>query len=278
MNKMTNANEMGMDLFFGGTGNGLTGFEDIDQSDLSIGKIKLLQMQSEEAIDKDINAGAGDFYNVQTGESFATIQCTLLSISKSRARFEQPYKKGTTALCSSIDCKVATTRDGHKAKCEGCKYADWNKARQDGKDKPDCTQSYVLLGAMLDESNTPFRYTVGGAAFKTIRKFISQVAIKGAALFTYDISISSNLVSSAKGAYYEPVIKIDKAYSPAEIKELAPEVRNELFKTFTDRQELLKSLKEIFENARRQDAITGEGEIIEAESSEVDETGAGAMF
>lgn len=274
-NELTNANGMEMDLFFGG--NGLTGFEDIDQTDLSIGKVKLLQMQSEEAIDKNIQAGAGDFYNVQTGESYSEIKCTLLSISKSRARFEQPYKKGTTALCSSIDCKVATTKDGHKVKCDGCKYSDWNKARQDGKDKPDCTQSYVLLGAMLDDDNTPFRYTVGGAAFKTIRKFISQVAIKGAALFTYDISLTSNLVNSAKGAYYEPVVKIEKAYTPAEIKALAPEVRDQLFKTFTDRQELLKSLKDIFENARRHDAITGEGEIIDAEATEVmDETG--SMF
>ena len=254
MNEVTNMENKELDLFFGGGVNGLTGFEDIDETDLSIAKIKLLQMQSDEAINKDIDATPGQFYNTQTGESYDEVKCYFLSVSKSRACFERPYKKGSTAKCSSIDGKTGRTQDGKNKSCVNCKFADWNLARQDGKDKPDCTQSYVWLGALL-EDDSPFRLTTGGASFKTSKKLISQLAMKGAALFTYEIKISSNMVNSNKGAYYEPVFTIEKAYTGKEIMSLAPEKQQELMGIFSKRQEALQSLKDIFENARQQDIL-----------------------
>lgn len=269
MNEMTNMESQDLTAFFGG--NGLTGFEDIDESDLSIAKIKLLQMQSDEAISKDIEATPGQFFNVQTGEAMDEVNCYFLSVSKSRACFERPYKKGSTAKCSSIDGKTGTTQNGNHKSCEKCKYADWNLARQEGKDKPDCTQSYVWLGAMI-EDDVPFRLTIGGASFKTSRKLISQLAMKGAALFTYGIKITSNLVNSPKGAYYEPVFTITEAFTNKDIVNMAPEKQRELLDTFSKRQELLQSLKDVFENARRQDILEVDDSDI-AEVVEDDEYG-----
>ena len=277
MNDLTNANVGGLDLFFGGSNPGLTGFEDIDQSDLAIGKYKLLQPLSEEVVNRDIDASSGQFYNAQTGVAVDEINCYLLSVSKSRAGFEYPFKKGSTAICSSIDCVTGRTRDSVNKSCQGCPHADWNKAKADGKEKPDCTQSYVWLGADL-ENDVPFRMTVGGAAFKSCRQFISQQAMKGAALFTYDIKISSKQVNSPKGSYYEPVFTIVNEYTANDLKSLSPEKQAELIQVFTARQELLKSLKDIFENARRHDAI--HGDIVEAEATEVVEDAGetGTMF
>lgn len=275
MNDLTNANSNELDLFFGGSNNGLTGFEDIDQSDLAIGKYKLLQPLSEETVSRDIEASSGQFYNAQTGVAVDEINCYLLSVSKSRAWFEYPFKKGSTALCSSIDCITGRTRDGINKHCQGCPHADWGQAKKDGKDKPDCTQSYVWLGASL-EDDIPFRMTVGGAAFKSCRQFISQQAMKGAALFTYDMKITSKQVNGPKGSYYEPVFTVVNEYTSNDLKQLSPEKKAELIQTFTSRQELLKSLKDIFENARRHDIVNGD--VIEAEASEVASDETGQMF
>lgn len=223
--------------------NALTGFENVSASDLSLPKIKLLQMTSQEVSDE--KGRPGEFYNTQTGTSSKEIVCYLMQVNKPMAYFEMPYTKGSTAICRSIDGKVGKCRDGATRSCDNCVESDWNKALAEGKTKPNCTSSYAWLGATV-EDNVPFRLTCSGDSVKTTRTFINSLIYKRIAMFCHTVKVSSEKVSNSKGTYYKIKYDLVESYSGKDIQAMPQDKQMELASIWGERQEMAKSLAEFF--------------------------------
>lgn len=257
MNNLTNTQgNTGLDLMQGFMG-AMTGFENIGQEDLSLGKIKLLQATSQEVNER--KGLAGQFYNSQTGESKDEIICYFLKVSKPRSAFERPYVKGSKPKCRSIDGKCGITASGAKRSCANCPDANWDTAKANGKTKPDCTESYAWLGALVDD-NTPFRFTCSGDNVKITRQFINTLIHKRVAMFCHVVKLTAEQVSNNKGTYYVVKYNLVESYDPKVLQSLSVEQQQELAQVWSERQGMAESLSEFFDKA-----IDNDTNVIEAE-------------
>lgn len=264
-NDLQNKQNNMLDMFMGA--DSYTGLEEIDSTDLTIAKIKLLQAMSEEVGSR--KGMPGQFYNAQTGEAMDEIECYLLRVGKSRAMFKQPYVKGSRALCSSVDCKMGTTAEGKKKSCVGCPNADWGKAQAAGKTKPDCNQSYVLFGATY-EDGTPFRFTCSGDAVKVCKAFINSLMYKKMPLFVHKIKITASAVSNNKGNYFVPKFEFIEAYDANMARTLSPEVQKELCLKWGERQSQAEGLAEFYSKAMDNDNQTIDDSHVVDEQNGID--------
>lgn len=257
MNNLTNTQgNTGLDLMQGFMG-AMTGFENIGQEDLSLGKIKLLQATSQEVNER--KGLAGQFYNSQTGESKDEIICYFLKVSKPRSAFERPYVKGSKPKCRSIDGKCGITASGAKRSCANCPDANWDTAKANGKTKPDCTESYAWLGALVDD-NTPFRFTCSGDNVKITRQFINTLIHKRVAMFCHVVKLTAEQVSNNKGTYYVVKYSLVESYDPKVLQSLSVEQQQDLAQVWSERQGMAESLSEFFDKA-----IDNDTNVIEAE-------------
>ena len=197
----------------------IAGMEAMDSSDIKMPRIKLIQSTSEEA-QKGL-AKAGQFYNSVTGEAKDELEVVLLVMGKSRVRFEQPYKRGAQPLCRSFDGKVST--DGEL--CATCPYADWDKAKDGGKDSPDCRQGITWMFLETDNLNSiPPRMVVSGASMSDQKNFLTKLtSLGGYPPYILVTKITAEQQTNDKGIFY--IAKFDfaknadgaiKAVSPAE--------------------------------------------------------------
>lgn len=257
MNNLTNTQgNTGLDLMQGFMG-AMTGFENIGQEDLSLGKIKLLQATSQEVNER--KGLAGQFYNSQTGESKDEIICYFLKVSKPRSAFERPYVKGSKPKCRSIDGKCGITASGAKRSCANCPDANWDTAKANGKTKPDCTESYAWLGALVDD-NTPFRFTCSGDNVKITRQFINTLIHKRVAMFCHVVKLTAEQVSNNKGTYYVVKYSLVESYDPKVLQSLSVEQQQDLAQVWSERQGMAESLSEFFDKA-----IDNDTNVIDAE-------------
>lgn len=257
MNNLTNTQgNTGLDLMQGFMG-AMTGFENIGQEDLSLGKIKLLQATSQEVNER--KGLAGQFYNSQTGESKDEIICYFLKVSKPRSAFERPYVKGSKPKCRSIDGKCGITASGAKRSCTNCPDANWDTAKANGKTKPDCTESYAWLGALVDD-NTPFRFTCSGDNVKITRQFINTLIHKRVAMFCHVVKLTAEQVSNNKGTYYVVKYNLVESYDPKVLQSLSVEQQQDLAQVWSERQGMAESLSEFFDKA-----IDNDTNVIDAE-------------
>lgn len=278
MNNLTNVQqgtEMAMANFMGGNGVA-QGFENIDQDDLMLGKIKLLQATSDEVASR--KGGPGQFYNSQTGTSSDEVICYFMKVSKPRSCFERPYKKGSKPKCRSIDGVCGLPAEGGKRSCKGCPEADWDAAKAAGKTKPDCTESYAWLGALMD-GDIPFRFTCSGENVKITRAFINTLIYKKASMFCHVVKLTSVQTSNDKGTFYTVKYELVESYTPDEFAKLDPAKQQELVKAWTERQNMATSLATFFDRAIEHDTINVDSEnVIDGNTSEASKTEEGQLF
>jgi hypothetical protein len=197
----------------------ISGMEAMDSSDIKMPRIKLIQSTSEEA--QKGQAKAGQFYNSVTGEAKDELEVVLLVMGKSRVRFEQPYKRGAQPLCRSFDGKASTEGEA----CATCPYADWDKAKKEGNDSPDCRQGITWMFLETDNLNSiPPRMVVSGASMSDQKNFLTKLTgLGGYPPYILVTKITAEQQTNDKGIFY--VAKFDfaknadgsiKTNSPAE--------------------------------------------------------------
>lgn len=176
----------------------IAGMEAMDSSDIKMPRIKLLQSTSEEA-QKGLGK-AGQFYNSVTGEAKDELEVILLVMGKSRVRFEEPYKRGAQPLCRSLDGKCST--DGEI--CDKCEFADWDKAKDNGKDVPSCRQGITWMFVEADNTNSiPPRIVVSGASMSNQKNFLTKLTgLGGYPPYILVTKITSKQESNDKGIFY----------------------------------------------------------------------------
>lgn len=197
----------------------IAGMEAMESSDIKMPRIKLVQSTSEEA--QKGHCKAGQFYNSVTGEAKDKLNVVLLVMGKSRVRFEEPYKRGAQPLCRSLDGKCSM--DGEI--CSGCEYADWDKAKDAGKDSPACRQGITWLFVEEDGLNSiPPRIVVSGASMGEHKNFLTKLAgLGGYPPYILVTEITAEQQQNDKGIFY--VMKFDFAKNEdGTIRTVTPEM------------------------------------------------------
>lgn len=190
----------------------IEGLENVESTDIRMPRHKLLQSTSEE-VSKGLGK-PGEFYNTLTHESSPSLEVALLCMSRSRVRFATPYKRGAAALCRSLNGKVS--EDGEI--CKGCLYADWDKAKEDGKTAPECRESITWTFFEDGKFNElPSRIIVAGASRAEHSRFITRLAGLGYPPYIFRTTITSEQQSNDSGIFYVAKfdLKLDDAGRPA---------------------------------------------------------------
>ena len=114
MAKMAPASEENKDLALNDDVSGIldlfsdaetTGYENLEQSDFRLTRLKLIQSTSEE-VDLD-GVKIGEIYNSTTKKSSPSLKVTIADIGKSRVLWPgEQFKRGDAPVCRSGDGKV----------------------------------------------------------------------------------------------------------------------------------------------------------------------------
>ena len=181
-----------------------TGFEDIDASDLKLTRIKVVQKTSAEA---DIDGiSPGDFYNSTSQVASKFLDVVIYGFKKQRSRWPEVYAKGDQPLCISYDGRAAAFI---KQDCSKCPYQDWNKARDAGKNKPECSENHVYYG-VLAETNEPFAFSISGTGIAASKRFLTEIVNKGKMSLLFNIKLETVKETNDKfGTYF--VVKFNIA-------------------------------------------------------------------
>ena len=191
----------------------IQGMEAVTPADIKMPRYKLLQSNSEE-VAKGVGK-PGQFFNTVTQEAKEELIVALLCMNKSRVRFERPYKRGASPICRSFDGKVS--QEGEV--CASCDYCNWDKAKAEGLDSPECRESITWL--FLEESDMnsiPPRIIVSGASRAEHANFITKISAQGFAPYIFKVRIHSEQQTNDKGIFY--VMKFDFVTDPENPKKI----------------------------------------------------------
>jgi len=127
------------------------GYEDEDEADIIIPRLKLIQDLSPER--KDGSAAAGDIINSLTKEQLGARR--FIPVFKYNNNIEwKPRSEGGGIVCRSMDGKVGACSDGSTKLCASCKRNEFDNSKT-GKDAiPACTK-YINFFGFIEESPIP---------------------------------------------------------------------------------------------------------------------------
>jgi hypothetical protein len=177
------------------------GLEQFGPADLIIPRLTLIQPTSQ--VD---GVSAGKFYMNLTGDEYDELEIVFLKVMKGRIYFAEDGAD-RKAVCGSSDrVKPSPRFDPPMAPaCAECTSSRWN-----GKEPPECSETYNLLGVTV-ESGLPFWWSVKSTAIAPTRRFLSAVALRahlGKNLFDAQVLLKSQLVTLPGKKYHKPVYSI----------------------------------------------------------------------
>ena len=208
-----------LDIF---SDSGFTGYENLDNSDFKLTRLKIVQSTSEEAgLD---NVKIGEIYNSTLKTSSPSLKITIDGISKARVMWpDGKFKRGDSPICRSGDGKVghfipnnkpnSPRPEGGEYPCDKCPFSKWGMEGGE-RTKPDCNLSYSLL-LMLDDDKTPARMNFGGTSYSVLKDFINQLMQKANKIgknlpsYAFSVILSTKKESNEKGIYYVADLKFN---------------------------------------------------------------------
>ena len=200
-----------------------TGYENLDQSDFRLTRLKLIQSTSEE-VDLD-GVKIGEIYNSTTKKSSPSLKVTIADIGKSRVLWPgEQFKRGDAPVCRSGDGKVghfhknnlpgSPRPEGGEFPCANCPFAKWGVGKNGERIKPQCNLAYSAL-MILNEDRTPARMNFGGTSYSVFKDFINQCMQKTAALGkkvpanVFNVILSTSKQKNERGTYYVADLQFD---------------------------------------------------------------------
>ena len=200
-----------------------TGYENLDNSDFRLTRLKLIQPTSEEIELEGVKVG--EIYNSTTKKSSPSLAITIADITKSRVLWPgEQFKRGDAPVCRSGNGKVGVFHknnllnsprpEGGEFPCDQCPFAKWGTGKNGEKVKPACNLSYSVL-MILNEDQTPARMNFGGTSYSVFKDFINQCMQKSVALGkklpanVFNVILSTTREKNDKGLYYVANLQFD---------------------------------------------------------------------
>ena len=195
------------------------GFENLEQSDLLLPRIKLLQPLSPEI--KDLDQKPGTIFLGLSNKSFGN-KIVITPVLHFRSRIKWiPEDDGGGIDCSSPDGRVPREKK-YAQDCASCTHHLWNETATKKKDKqPKCTL-YDNFLVLIEGSNEPVIIPMERSKQRVAKKFYSLGVLKGGDMWDhqYELSVVDEENEDGKQFYNYSVRDISKQ-SPDDRKKAA---------------------------------------------------------
>lgn len=183
------------------------GFENTEQADLIVPRVKLLQPLSPEV--QEEGQEPGHLVNSVTKRDYG-ITLTFIPVMHFKTRIRWASREPGSGLhCASDNGREIRTGVPHpygnpEGGCLGCPEADWNEDAKDEKDKqPRCTLFYAFP-SLVEGDDAPAAISMERTKVQAAKKLLSLARYAGAGLdmFARKYRLESVLKKSGKYTYY----------------------------------------------------------------------------
>ena len=184
------------------------GVEGVDMSLFPPPRINLVQYSTKGAetpSGKEIPAGK--LWNKATGAMFDKLECALLKVGVTRARFE-PWPSEGGPLCVSRN--GVTGSEGQV--CADCPYSQWHDS------PPECRMAFEFLG--ITDGGEVFVVRFTGTSFKHAKKFVNNVRYSKKPLFAHKVTLTPEKKEGKEGKYFELKILSDGVRTEKQVQKL----------------------------------------------------------
>lgn len=191
------------------------GFENVDMSEVTMPRIKLLQAMSPELDDQDYDFKKGELIHNLIMEKVSPIFIPLVFISSKVMFVPRDNQKrlallerlgveddgSTMMLCRAKDGKNVDMSLIGRNNCAECGYHKW-----DGNTPPICTSSISIL-ALFDGLELPAVFQFANTNWKYGRKFRDMAMYSGGALFGKKYRLDIKQEENDKGKFFVTPVK-----------------------------------------------------------------------
>lgn len=175
------------------------GFEESDNSDLIIPRIKVINALSPERVDGE--AEEGDVINSLTKESVKGQRFVPIKQYYSCIKWNPERDADPRMLCRSFDGRIGTDADGETKLCKQCGCDQFDNTKTGKAAQPTCTRYLNFLG-FFEGMPMPVVLSFARTNYNEGRKMLSMSKSMRAAIWAYSYTIDSRLVSKDRNKWY----------------------------------------------------------------------------
>lgn len=175
------------------------GFEESDNSDIIIPRIKVINALSPERVDGE--AEEGDVINSLTKESVKGQRFVPIKQYYSCIKWNPDRDADPRMLCRSFDGRIGTDSDGEAKLCKQCGCDQFDNSKTGKAAQPTCTRYLNFLG-FFEGNPMPVVLSFARTNYNEGRKMLSMSKSMRSAIWAYSYTIDSRLVSKDRNKWY----------------------------------------------------------------------------
>lgn len=174
------------------------GFENEEDGDMIIPRVKVVNMLSPER--KDKIADEGDIINSLTKEKLNNKIFVPVLKFNNNIKWK-PRTDGGGIECLAPTGRVGTFQDGTTLNCKVCKKCEFDNSKQGTAANPTCTKYINFLGFFVDDM-TPIILSFSKTNYAEGRKMYSLAKVTMKNMFASGYRITSKLMSNSGNEWY----------------------------------------------------------------------------
>lgn len=181
------------------------GYDEDDEDDVIIPRVKVIQSLSPER--KDKIADEGDIINSLTKEKLNGKVFIPVFMFKNNILWRK-REDGGGILCQAKDGKCGITLEGGQALCKACKRNEFDNSKQGKEAIPDCTK-YINFFGIFEGEKAPIILSFAKTNFAEGKKLYSLAKVTMQNMFNNKYSLFSKEVTKGNNSWFITDIKAE---------------------------------------------------------------------
>ncbi len=178
------------------------GFEDENQGDMIIPRIKVIQTLSPEK--KDKTAEEGDILNSLTKEKLNGRK--FIPVFKFDTNIDwKDRSEGGGIKCYARDGKVGVASDGTQHNCKACGRNEFDNTKQGKEALPKCTKYFSFFG-FIEGDRIPIVLSFSKTNYNEGKKLFSLAKVTMQNMWHYGYSLTEKLMAKAGNEWFNIVV------------------------------------------------------------------------
>lgn len=202
------------------------GFEYVEESDLSLPRVKCTNALSPEVKDKDNKIQAGEIINSVSLEIMTDKRFVPVIFYKKRMKWN-PREEGGGINCRSIDKNRAKDSEGNDHICSTCRQHLFDNTKEGKEAYPTCTEYLCFLGFFKDDL-MPIELSFSKTNTKEGKKILQQLICRNQNIWNFSFMLSVTEKSANGNDWYviqpkalEPTDEDEREHAKAMYKQYA---------------------------------------------------------
>lgn len=192
------------------------GFENEEEGDMIIPRIKIINALSPECRDK--SADEGDIINSLTLEKYN--DRPFIPVFKFNNNIEwRDRADGGGIMCISRDGKMGETTDGERRLCTACRRCEFDNTKQGKEAMPKCTK-YLNFFGFFEGERMPIILSFGKTNYTEGKKLYSLAKVSMQNMWNNTYKLTSKLMKKAGNEWYN-ISAVPNGQSSPEDREFA---------------------------------------------------------